>query len=172
MEKPSPRNPAFAQTAFRKKVIPVIQRICREAPTEFDLCGRGLVDKFLWKESHKVKVKEEKVRLTTHLKTANGRCLPTGTVFSHPIPAGIMRRAIKNNGAVLFSENNECTVSSMKVDCERYLSVGMKGMPGRKGFTTHHNPDKQGYKRDKNGNLLKSILKNDAEDYLAFFLDK
>jgi hypothetical protein len=168
MEKRMAKQPAFAQTAFKKTVIPVVQEICRSASKEYELCGKGLVDVFLWKHSLDVLLKERYVRLTTSLKVTSGKVLPAGSVFSPPIPLGIIRRADRHTGAEYFYTNIPTKVTKLVVTCEKYITVGMKGMPGRKGLTTHHNIENRKYKVDVSGNLLKSILKSDADFYQQF----
>lgn len=169
MEKPVVKQPALAQTAFRKIIIPTIKTICSRAATEYDLCGKGLIDEFLWRDPLKMSVQEKKVRLTTHLKVTSGRCLPAGTVFGPPIPVGIIRRAEKRLGAEYFMDTKTVQAVKLPVQSDVYLSVGMKGMPGRKGYTTHHNIENKKYKKDEDSKLLKSILKEDAQIYLELF---
>lgn len=169
MEKLKVKQPALAQTGFRKLIIPTIKDICSKATKEYDLCGKGLVDEFLWSDPLKIKKSDRNVRLTTHLKTASGRCLPVGTVFRPPIPPGMIRRADKKTGAEYFMEYSTVEAVKTTVQCDRYLSIGMKGMPGRKGYTSHHNVDNRKYKKDESGKLLKSILKDDAKVYLDLF---
>jgi len=163
------KQPAFAQTAFKKLLLPVIQEICHSAPSEYELCGKGLIDTFLWKHSLNLQIQERCVRLLVSLKTTSGKVLPVGTVFVPPLPGGIVRRADRQNGAEYFFRAIPIKASKLKVVCENYLSVGMKGMPGRKGLTTHHNIENRKYKDDVGGNLLKSILKTDADFYQKFF---
>jgi len=168
MVKGSAKHPAFAQTAFNKVLIPVLQEICSKALTEYELCGKGLVDSFLWKHSLEAQVKERCVKLTTSLKVANGKIISAGTIFSPPIPPSILRRAEVRKGAEFFTTNVSAKATKLVVTCEKYISVGMKGLPGRKGLTTHHNIDNRKYKDDVGGNLLKSILKLDADFYQKF----
>ena len=168
MVKGMPKNPAFAQTAFKKVLIPVVQGICRSAPKEYELCGKGLVDRFLWNHSLDISVTEKCVRLLVSLKISNGRVVPAGTVFPPPIPTSIIRRAEGKRGAEYFYRNVLEKRTKLIVTCEKYITVGMKGMLGRKGLTTHHNIDNRKYKEDVGGNMLKSILKSDAD----FYLDK
>jgi hypothetical protein len=168
MEKRMAKQPAFAQTAFKKVVIPTVQEICRSASKEYELCGKGLIDVFLWKSSLEVQRKERFVRLTASLKVASGKVLPVGLAFYPPIPLGIMRRADRHAGAEYFYANIPIKARKLVATCEKYITVGMKGMPGRKGLTTHHNIENRKYKVDIGGNLLKSILKSDADFYQQF----
>jgi hypothetical protein len=77
-----------------------------------------------------------------------------------------MRRAARNNGAVFVNKRDTITAKKMVVQCESYLTVGMKGMSGRKGLTSHHKEENRKYKPDPDYNLLKSILKSDADFYM------
>lgn len=172
MEKSVLKTPIFGQTAFRKNIIPLIREICKGAPTDFALCGKGLIDTKLWVHDLNCSEKIEMVKLTTSLKTANGRIITGGTILRPPIPAGILRRARKKMGAEFVYEWSSSKATKLVIQCKEYLSVGMKGMPGRLGTTSHQNADNKKYKDDEDCNLLKSILKKDAEKYLEFFLDK
>jgi glycosyltransferase involved in cell wall biosynthesis len=169
MEKATVKQPAFAQTAFRKNLIPIIKQICDGASKDFDLCGKGLIDSKLWAHSLDIYKRDRAVRLTTSLKIANGHIVPKGTIFRDPIPGGIIRRAEKKNGAEYIHDNVPAKAIKMIVKCDKYLSVGMKGMPGRAGKTSHQNKENRKYKEDINYNLLKSILKSDANYYLELF---
>jgi glycosyltransferase involved in cell wall biosynthesis len=169
MEKATIKQPAFAQTAFKKDLIPVIRQICEGAPKDFDLCGKGLIDSKLWAHPLDIYRKGRAVQLTTSLKITNGRIIPKGTIFRDPIPAGIIRRVEKRNGAEYIYDNVPTKATKIIVKCDKYLSVGMKGMPGRAGTTTHQNKENRKYKEDINCNLLKSILKSDANYYLELF---
>jgi hypothetical protein len=168
MEKKVVKQPAFAQTAFKKSMIPVLKRICENAPNEFELCGKGLIDVFLWKDSLEYTKKEQSVRLMVDLKTANGRILSKNTIIDNP-PESLIKRATKKRGAEFIDRNISVKGSRLVVNCEKYISVGMKGLPGRKGLTTHHNIENKKYKKDEGSELLKSILKNDVKYYLDFF---
>ena len=169
MKKATAKNPAFAQTAFKRSLIPVVQEICRGASKEYELCGKGLIDMFLWKHSLEMQVKEKCVRLLASLKISSGRVVPLGTIFQPPVPPSILRRAEARRGAEFFTRNMVVKATKLAVTSEKYISVGMKGMPGRKGLTTHHNIDNRKYKDDVGGSLLKSILKEDAILYQKFF---
>jgi len=169
MEKASAKQPAFAQTAFSSSIIPVLQNICFGAGKDFDLCGKGLVDIKLWKDPLDIFKKEESVRLTTSLKTANGAVLRAGTVFKPPVPYGIMKRALRKQGAEIIIQRTPVTAKKTTLIIEDYLTVGMKGMPGRKGLTTAHNQENKKYKKDEDYKLLKSILKEDVKFYLELF---
>jgi hypothetical protein len=166
MVKGSARQPALAQTAFRKTIIPVVQDICKRADKEWQLSGKGLIDAFLWAHTLDYKAVSTRIRLTTALKIANGTVVPRGTVFNDPFPVSIVRRANKKSGAEFFTQNVSIKGTKMLVACDTYLSVGMKGMPGRKGLTTQHEISNQRYKIDAGHNLLKSILKSDAFFYM------
>jgi hypothetical protein len=169
MKKDSAKQPALAQTAFRGKIIPIIKGICSTATKDHDLCGKGLVDVKLWKHPLSCFKKEESVRLTSSLKTARGSIVPFGTIFSAPIPRGILKRAQRKQGAVLFYTDVPDTAIKTTTVCTEYLTVGMKGMPGRKGQTTAHDPNNKKYKKDEGYNLLKSIIKKDIDFYLELF---
>jgi hypothetical protein len=169
MKKGTLRQPALAQTAMKKKLIPIIKEICASAPTSFELCGKGLVDTFLWKHSLKVLVDERGVQTTSSIKVASGSIIPAGISVFPPIPAGLIRRAERNSGAVFFNRKVHVQATKITVMSENYLSVGMKGMNGRKGLTSHHDPENKKYQTDEDGNLLKSILKSDAQFYLELF---
>lgn len=166
MEKSVLKQPAFGQTAFRKHILHIIKEICDNAPNEFDLCGKGLIDVFLWKHPLKSVKDVTCVKLDTDLKTANGLVISKNTVFEPPIPSGIYRRAERHQGASFVPKRKEYTSSKLIVNCERYFVVGMKGMPGRPGKTTHHKKDNNRYTSDKDYKLLKSIIKSDLEFYL------
>jgi len=168
MEKKVVKQPAFAQTAFRKNMIPILKRICENAPKEFELCGKGLIDVFLWKDSLEYIRKEQSVKLMVDLKTASGRILSKNTIIDNP-PESLIKRATKKRGAEFIDRNISVKGSRLVVNCEKYITVGMKGLPGRKGLTTHHNVENKKYKKDENSELLKSILKNDVKYYLDFF---
>jgi hypothetical protein len=169
IEKLSVKQPAFAQTAFSKSLIPIIKEICLSAPKDFELCGKGLIDTKLWKHSLNVYKSEACVKLTACLKVASGRTLPSGTIFRPPVPESLLRRATKKSGAILFYETSPYVGKKVIVKTDKYFSVGMKGMSGRAGTTTHQNKENRKYKMDMDHKLLKSILKNDAEDYLELF---
>jgi hypothetical protein len=169
MEKKSAKQPALAQTGFTDVLIPVIQNICERAPKEFDLCGKGLVDVFLWKDPLDIMKDRKWIRLTTSLKTINGKILPKGTDIPPPFPESLLKRVDKNNGAVMMTKKLPDKGTKSVVFCERYLTIGMKGMPGRKGLTTHHSEENQKYRSDPSSKLLKSILESDAEEYLRMF---
>jgi hypothetical protein len=166
MEKGSVKQPAFAQTAFRKNIIPVLEKICKNADKEWQLSGKGLIDMFLWADPLDYDTKTVRIRLTTALKGANGKVVPKGLVFDPPFPASIIRRAEKNNGAEFFTQNTPVKATKKLVICDTYLSVGMKGLPGRKGLTTQHDIGNQRYKIDAGYKLLKSILKSDSDFYI------
>jgi hypothetical protein len=169
MEKGTTRQPALAQTAFSRDIIPIVQEICYSASEHYELCGKGLVDSFLWKHSLDTFTKERCVRTTCSIKVANGGMVPAGAEAYPPIPEGLIRRAERNNGAEFFYRNISKKATKMTILSERYLTVGMKGMPGRKGLTSHHNIENKKYKKDLDHNLLKSILKSDARFYLELF---
>jgi hypothetical protein len=169
MIKDAAKRPALAQTAFRNIIIPVLLEICTKASKEYDLCGKGLVDAKLWADPLNVFKKEEKVKLTSSLKTGNGKIIPLGTVFSNPIPNGILKRARRGQGAKIIHDKIPAVARKSTVRCEEFITIGMKGMPGRKGLTSHHNIDNKKYKEDEGHNLLKSIIKKDIEFYLEFF---
>jgi len=169
MIKDAAKRPAFAQTAFRKTIIPVLLEICAGASKEYDLCGKGLVDAALWNSPLNVFKKEKKVRLTSSLKIASGRIISSGAVFSNPIPNGILRRAQRGQGAEIIYEKVSTVTRKSTVRCDEFIAIGMKGMPGRKGLTSHHNKDNKKYKKDEGYKLLKSIIKKDVEFYLEFF---
>lgn len=110
MEKGTVKQPALAQTAFKKEMIPILQDICKKALNIPDLHNKGLVDTVLWK---------------------------------YPIDKS----------------------KKMIVYCDKYLTMGMKGMPGRIGLTTHHNKTNAKYKDDVDCKLLKSIINKDFDLY-------
>lgn len=166
MVKGTAKQPALAQTAFRKEIIPIIHKICNTAPSNFELCGKGLVDAELWKHSLGMFREERSVILTTSLKITSGQVLEKGTVFHPPLPLGIIKRADRKSGAEYVVTKNVVQGQKLIVRCEEYLTVGMKGMSGRAGLTTHHDENNGKYKGDIGGNLLKSILKEDANFYL------
>jgi len=168
MEKKTIKQPAFAQTAFHANIIPVIKGICEIAPKDFELCGKGLVDTHLWKNPLNINKSKVSVVLTTNLKTMTGKVLPVGSVFTDPIPEGILRKARINQGAMFVNKNVPIEGKKLIVNSDKYISIGMKGLPGRKGLTTHHNIDNKKYKKDVDRALLKSILKNDSEYYGKF----
>ncbi len=169
MEKKTVKQPAFAQTAFHKNIIPVIRKICDLAPKEYELCGKGLIDAFLWKDPLKITCKENEVILTTTLKTANGRMIPKGTIFPEPVPESIKRRALKKHGAEFICKKTESTGKKCIVNCDKFITIGMKGMPGRKGLTTHHDENNNKYKADPDYTLLKTIIKTDVQNYSELF---
>jgi len=171
MKKSSLKTPIFAQTAFTKPVIPFIKDICRGAATDYSLCGKGLIDVKLWKTELKSSEKVQAVKLTTNLKTASGKILSNGTVIYPPIPEGLRRRAERKMGAIFVDEIKKYEGKKKIVQCEKMLSVSMKGMPGRAGTTSHQNANNSRYKKDEGFIRLKSILKQDAEKYTKFFLD-
>lgn len=166
MVKGSVKQPAFAQTAFKKVITPVVQEICKKASKEWQLSGKGLIDMFLWTHSLDIDNKITRIRLTTALKVTGGKVLPKGIVFNPPFPPSIVRRADRNMGAEYFTQNAPVKGTKKLVACDTYLSIGMKGMPGRKGLTTQHEISNQRYKIDAGYNLLKSILKSDADFYI------
>lgn len=170
MEKKTVKQPAFGQTAFHSKIIPILQNICKHtnASTEFILCGKGLVDDKLWKDPLQISEKVECARLGVSLKTSNGKILPKGMVFKKDIPLAIQKR-VSRGDAEIFYEQESVKVEKLTYICEEYITVGMKGMPGRKGLTTHHIRTNPRYKLDNEGKLLKSILKEDAKFYLELF---
>jgi hypothetical protein len=129
-----------------------------------------LIDAALWQ--HPLNIYREKigVRLTTSLKVASGHIVVKGTEFYPPIPSGILKRAEKRNGAEFIKNRTSGKAEKLIVRCPEFLSIGMKGMPGRRGLTTHHLENNAKYKVDVNGNLLKSILKTDAEFYTKYFV--
>ena len=170
MQKNTPKQPAFAQTAFRKELIPIIQEICMSASKEYDLCGKGLVDAALWHHSLQLKKKERSVRMTTTLKLRSNSYLEKGTIVRPPVPVGLIKRAEHLNGAEFVEETVKYTATKKIVHCKDSLFIGMKGLPGREGLTSHHNKTNGKYKPDPSSKLLKSILKKDAEDYLAFII--
>jgi glycosyltransferase involved in cell wall biosynthesis len=169
MEKGTVKQPALGQTAFRKIIVPIIENICDNFTKDYNLCGKGLIDSKLWTSPLNIYKEEKCVRLTNSLKMANGKIVTTGTIFYPPIPSGILRRAVKNNGAEFINKRSIRTATKIIVMCDQYLSVGMKGMPGRVGLTSHHNIDNKKYKKDEDSKLLKSILKSDADFYLGIF---
>lgn len=171
MEKTNLKTPVFAQTAFRRKVIPFIRKICEGASKDYALCGKGLIDTKLWKMELSSSEKMQSVRLTSDLKTASGKIISAGTILRPPISGGLLRRAERKIGAEIIQEIVSCEVKKSIVQCENYLSVGMKGMPGRAGTTSHQNANNSRYKKDEGFIRLKSILKQDAEKYTKFFLD-
>ena len=166
MVKGSVKQPAFAQTAFDKKLVSVVQDICKSANKEWQLSGKGLIDLFLWAHSLDYDTRSTCIRLTTALKIADGKIVPKGMVFHSPFPPSLVRRANRNMGAEYFTQNVPIKGVKKLVACDTYLSVGMKGMPGRKGLTTQHEISNQRYKIDAGYNLLKSILKTDADFYI------
>jgi len=168
MEKGTLKQPAFGQTAFHRHVLPIIKEICDNAANEYELCGKGLIDVFLWKHPLKSIRDITCVQLGTDLKTTNGKILPKGAVFEPPIPGGIFRKAQRNQGAFFITRKMDYTSKKLIVNCENYLAVGMKGMPGRQGKTSHHKEDNSRYKPDEGHKLLKSILKTDAEFYINY----
>lgn len=58
--------------------------------------------------------------------------------------------------------------SNIFVDDKESLYVGIKGMPGRKGIGSGHNPNMEGYKDDKNKAVLRAWIqeKKHLEQYL------
>lgn len=169
MEKKTLKQPAFAQTAFHKNIIPILNTICESASKEYELCGKGLIDVYLWKNSLNIYKEELSIQLTNSLKIASGKILPVGTIFKDPIPLGILKRAERKQGAIFIKERKSMVAKKLIVQCDKYISVGMKGMPGRKGLTTHHNIDNKKYKKDVDNKMLKSILEKDAKYYLGYF---
>jgi hypothetical protein len=113
--------------------------------------------------------KDIMVKTNKNLKTASGKILPAGTVFEEPFPSGMLRRAEKKQGVEFIYRNVPITAKKLVVNCDKYITIGMKGLPGRKGLTTHHNKDNNKYKKDVEGALLESILKKDTKYYLDFF---
>jgi len=170
MIKGTAKQPALAQTAFRKEIIPIVQKICNSAPSVYDLCGKGLVDAELWKNSLSLFKDERSIRLTTSLKVTSGQVIEKGTMFYPPIPLGIVKRADRRNGAEHVVSKRSIEGRKLIVRCEEYLSVGMKGLPGRKGLTTHHNENNGKYKMDPDYKLLKSIIKDDLQFYLKIIV--
>jgi hypothetical protein len=166
MEKSTVKNPALAQTAFHSNLIPIIRDICENASKKHDLNGKGLVDRELWNNDLQYFYNKEKIILTDSLKTGSGKVIPKGAVLYPPFPEGMIKRANKQRGARFANERAVTKGTKMVVKCDKYLTVGMKGMSGRKGLTTHHNEDNHKYKKDTDGRLLSSILKMDAEYYL------
>jgi hypothetical protein len=169
MEKKTVKQPAFSQTAFHKNIIPVIRKICDLAPKEYELCGKGLIDVFLWKDPLKIIYKKKEVILTTTLKTANGRMMPKGTIFPEPVPESLKRRALTKRGADFIEKKVEQEGKKLIVHCDKYITIGMKGMPGRKGLTTHQDENNNKYKVDPDCTLLKTIVKADVQNYLELF---
>jgi hypothetical protein len=169
MEKSAAKQPAFSQTAFHSNIIPIVKRICTEASKDYDLCGKGLVDKKLWNDPLNISKSVERVILTTSLKTTKGVVLSKGTVFDPPIPMGIIRRAHRKQGAEFCNGLIPIVATKSTVVCDKYLTVGMKGMPGRKGLTTAQDASNKKYKKDPDYNLLKSIIKKDIDFYLELF---
>lgn len=169
MEKTRVKQPAFAQTAFHKNIIPIIKNICSKATQEYNLCGKGLVDEFLWKDNLNILKEIMRVKITNSLKTTTGKVLLKGTIVNEPIPDGLIRRAERHQGAEFC--NTKATVQGTKVvvNCDSYITIGMKGLPGRKGLTTHHDINNKKYKKDAGWKLLKSILKKDADFYMELF---
>jgi hypothetical protein len=55
------------------------------------------------------------------------------------------------------------------VDDKESLYVGMKGLPGRSGIGSGHNPNMEGYKNDNNKTVLKEWIKN--KKHLDLYLD-
>lgn len=55
------------------------------------------------------------------------------------------------------------------VDDKEILYVGMKGLPGRSGIGSGHNPNMEGYKNDNNKTVLKEWIKN--KKHLDLYLD-
>ena len=169
MERKSVRHPAFAQTAFRKVIIPIIREICRSAPADYELCEKGLIDNKLWHNPLDINKHTRCVQLTSSLKTKEGRIIACGTVFQPPIPEGILRKADKNYGAEYVNKWGPAKATKMVAHCDDYITMGMKGMPGRIGMTSHQNKNNRKYKEDVNHKLLKSILKSDMDCYLEYF---
>ena len=169
MEKKTVKQPAFSQTAFHANIIPIIEEICDKASTEFDLCGKGLIDVHLWKHSLDTVRKERKIKNTSDIKIANGKIISTGSIFTEPFPVGMIRKAERGQGSVFVYEKVPFKAKKLIVNCDKYISVGMKGMPGRKGLTTHQDINNRKYKEDINQELLKSIIKNDIEYYSELF---
>lgn len=170
MIKGTARQPALAQTAFRKEIIPVVETVCAGAFKKYDLCGKGLLDAELWKHSLEIYREKVSVRLTTSLKISTGQIIAKGTEFQPPVPVGLIKRAERRNGAEFVRSKIVDKGKKLIVRCPEYLTVGMKGLPGRKGLTSHHAVSNTKYKIDKGGNLLKSILKKDAEFYMKYFV--
>ena len=46
------------------------------------------------------------------------------------------------------------------------LCVGMKGLPGRRGFSSGHRAKKRGYREDPNYEFLERIIGNDLQIYV------
>jgi hypothetical protein len=167
MEKQTVKQPAFSQTAFRASIIPRLNSICESAGKDYELAGKGLVDVKLWKEVFQTYDKIEKVRLTTSLKLSSGTILPAGQIFENNIPESIKMRARAKRGAEFVYDRKAKTVEKLIFRSPKIITMGMKGMVGKKGLTTAHNPDNRSFKHDPNYGLLKSILEEDAGAYVA-----
>lgn len=169
LEKRTVKQPAFSQTAFREPIIPILEEICARAPQEYNLCGKGLIDEYLWKHPLQTFKKERKVKLTVSLKTSSGKIIPAGTVFDNPVPEGLIKKAEKQQGATFVYEDYEYQANKLIVSCEKYITMGMKGMPGRLGLTTHHNIENRKYKKDEGKKFLESVVKKDMIYYTELF---
>lgn len=166
LKRGSAKQPALSQTAFKRSIIPIIKGICSKATNEWGLSGKGLIDVFLWSDPLTKAGAATYIRLTTSLKVQDGKILVKGTEVPPPFPPALLKRAERRNGAEFFTKNVPIKASKLLVLTDSYLTVGMKGQPGRKGLTTHHQADKQQYKEDVGHNLLKSILKSDSKFYI------
>jgi hypothetical protein len=165
MIKGSPKQPTLAQTAMRSELLPVLKEICEYAPNEFNLCGKGLVDTFLWNKSLSLIQDKKAVRLLTALKIGNGQIFDKGYIFNPPVPDGIRKRAETRRGAEFVPVQTTYQGTKLVVQTSEYISVGLKGLPGRMGLTSHHLESKSKYRPDPNYKLLKSILKEDFKKY-------
>ena len=166
MLKGSPKQPTLAQTAMKKDLIPVLQGICENADKEFNICGKGLVDKALWAHSLDFIQDKKAVKLMVSLKMSTGRVLSPGHVFFPPVPDSIIRRAERRKGAEYLDIQTSFKGTKLVVQTAEYISVGMKGLPGRMGLTSHHQETKAKYQSDPNYRMLKSILKEDITKYI------
>jgi hypothetical protein len=165
------KQPPFGQTVFNRKLLKVIKEICEKAASEYDLCGKGLIDVFLWQHSLVMEERPEVIQLFVSLKVASGEVLPKGTIINPPFPLSLLKRAQRNQGA-RFLRQKGISASKMVIQREDYIVVGMKGLPGRKGLTTHHNIENQKYKDDPDYTLLKQTLKEDANLYINMSQNK
>jgi hypothetical protein len=166
MLKGSPKQPTLAQTAMKKDLIPVLQGICENADKEFNICGKGLVDKALWAHSLDFIQDKKAVKLTVSLKMSTGVVLSPGHVFFPPVPDSIIKRAERRKGAEYLDIQTSFKGTKLVVQTAEYISVGMKGLPGRMGLTSHHQETKAKYQSDPNYRMLKSILKEDITKYI------
>jgi hypothetical protein len=166
MMKGSPKQPTLAQTGMRAELLPVLKDICEKAPYEFNLCGKGLVDTFLWGHSLDFIRDQRAVKLKVSLKMKNGSIIPPGHVFQPPVPDNIFRRAERGRGAEFVDLQTPFKGTKLVVQATEYISVGLKGLPGRMGLTSHHQETKSKYQNDPGNRLLKSILKEDFSKYI------